>query len=102
MKTHYLRFDSEADARQALMDALWMEEAGDLVLPANTRWDAIGPITLTPAVLDAAGVEITAAVVDTRYHVNIYAIDGSDCPAALQPFVIPAPSNPVRVFGVAS
>lgn len=30
----------------------------------------IGPVVVTPAVLDAGGVEITAAVMDTRHHVN--------------------------------
>lgn len=102
MITYYLRFDSEAEARQALIDALWMEESGELILPDNFRWDAIGSIVTTPAVLDAAGIEISAAVLDSRHHVNIYAIDGSACPAPLQPFLISAPSNPVRVFGVKS
>lgn len=33
--------------------------------------DPIGPVTLTPAIYDVEGVEITPAVVDTRYHVNM-------------------------------
>ncbi len=33
--------------------------------------DVIGPVTVTPAVIDENGAEITPADIDNRYHVNL-------------------------------
>lgn len=57
-----------------------LDEFGAVVTPASgavipavgITVVKIGTHTLTPAVLDADGVEITPAVIDTRFHANIY------------------------------
>lgn len=44
--------------------------AGYVVSPIVSV-DEIGPITTTPAVLDEEGNELSPAVIDNRYHVNV-------------------------------
>lgn len=57
----------------AFMQAVGIAEERDGVLVPliDVQIDEIGPITKTPAVLDAEGNEITPAVVITGHHVNV-------------------------------
>lgn len=40
--------------------------------------DVVGPVEITPAVVDANGEVVTAAVYDARYHVNVRVRDTFD------------------------
>lgn len=44
------------------------------------------------------GVMITEKRGSNEFHANLVMKDGSDCPEALQPFVIEAPATPYREF----
>jgi hypothetical protein len=55
------------------------EETGDITQVGTGKWrnaegvtfDHLGPVTITAAVLDDEGAEVTPAVMDHRHHVNI-------------------------------
>lgn len=48
------------------------EETGELLLSSGVSIDLIGPVVVTPAVLDVDGETVlTPAVIDDRFHANI-------------------------------
>lgn len=65
-----------------LSSGLTVESEGEVYLNPNVLIDEIGPIVITPAVYDKDGKEITPAVVDDTWHVNVRLLDDSfDIPA---------------------
>ena len=46
--------------------------SGDLIPSGTATVTRMGPHTITPAVLDDDGAEVTPAVMDNRYHVNFW------------------------------
>lgn len=61
----------EAFEAAALEQNLLAEDGGVLRPVEGANIDRIGPVVLTPAVLDEAGEVVTPAVIDERYHVNL-------------------------------
>ena len=49
-----------------------VEASGAIVPSAGNTVTRMGPHTITPAVLDDDGAEVTPAVMDNRYHVNFW------------------------------
>ena len=49
-----------------------VEASGALVPAKGITITEMGPLVLTPAVLDAEGTVVTLAVLDTRYHANFW------------------------------
>jgi hypothetical protein len=98
MRDIALRADTEAD----LIDALpWAREGDEWVRDTDDYCLVLhGPLQLMPAVMDAdeAGepVEISPAVVDTRFHADLRLMGGfePDIPGA----VIIHPANPLHRF----
>ena len=91
----YLRFDTEADAIEALPE-YYDHEAGEW-RDGDHRYAlcVIGSIEKTPAVLDEDGEVITPAVIDTRWHANVRAM--IDIPPELLARIesyFPNPENP--------
>lgn len=69
--------------------------------------DVVGPVEITPAVVDVNGEVVTAAVYDTRYHVNVRVRDTFDWePFALkwtrdgQPVAANAEEEGLRIYRV--
>lgn len=59
--------DAEGNVIQEAVPA-----SGDLVPEAGTTITELGPMVLTPAVLDEDGNVVTPAVLDNRWHVNFW------------------------------
>lgn len=49
-----------------------VEASGPLIPAPGITTTELGPLVLTPAVLDAEGTVVTPAVLDTRYHANFW------------------------------
>lgn len=72
-------------------NALSYAQTGDMIA------DVIGPFITAPAVLDESGGVVTEAVVDTRFHFNVYN-PTPEAASALSAATIPTPANPLRVL----
>lgn len=109
MQTLRLRADTEA----ALIDASPMLRGVGLdgapcwlTICPSCDVDVIGPLTLTPAVVDPVTGQVTApAVVDDRFHLNVgpaeYRFDPAAWAAivaAAEPFTLADIANPRRRF----
>ena len=70
----YLRADTEAGLKSSLPWAL-DEEGGWVLFTERYALDLIGPVEITPAVLDVDGNLITPAEIDARYHANLRLLD---------------------------
>lgn len=60
--------------------------------------DIIGPVVITHATYDADGNELTPAVMDNSFHVNIRIFDGFEGTIPDDVKMNPEPTTPVRVF----
>lgn len=79
----YLVFDTRAESDKVLSSCLknYMdkdEDGNDVVpgkYPNGPEWHAhhVGSVVVMQAVLDAEGVQIAPAIIDTRHHVNLLA-----------------------------
>ena len=70
MLDYRLKFVNETAAKEALP---WAVNANGVWKVSGDRFavDPIGSICRTPAVLDGAGGEVTPAVIDSAFHINI-------------------------------
>jgi len=64
----YLHAETEAEMHAAL--AFMRDDDGWIDSPMYSI-DVIGPVVLTTSVIDADGNEVTPAVIDDRFHVNL-------------------------------
>ncbi|PWC97732.1 hypothetical protein [Azospirillum sp. TSO5] len=109
MDTLHLRADDE----DALITALPMLRGVGLdgapcwlIAGPSCDADVIGPLTLTPAVVDPDSGEVTVpAVVDERFHINVDPAEHRFDPAeweaivaAAEPFTLADIANPRRRF----
>jgi len=70
----YLRTDTEAGMARALPFARGVDENGSGVWITATHdysLGLIGPVVTTPGTYDAEGNEISAPVIDLRFHANL-------------------------------
>lgn len=98
MKDLYLRANTEADLKDAL--AQFINEDGEWITATHTfAFDPIGAIETTPGVYDENNIEITAPVMDERFHANLRLIDES-LESAIDTTVIisPSPATPGRAW----
>lgn len=82
----YLRADTEtalAEAAPVLRD-----DSGWRTDDHRFAIDVIGPVVITPAVIGLDGVEMTPAVLDNRFHINV----------RCEPLVADQVPEAVRVF----
>ena len=106
----YLKAPSEADFKQALLDANWANEdseTGEFVIDAYTKTrslDVIGEIQVkTGNTIEAESpisgntIEVDEFVAVEGYHSNLL-LHGEEMPEALAGFEIEAPTTPVRRF----
>jgi len=100
MLTYYLRFDTKEAATTALEAAGWVDENDNPDVGSGYRWDNVGAVETIAAIFDGSGILLTPAIVDTRHHVNIYALEDGALPAAFAATEILAPASPQRRFGV--
>lgn len=96
---YYLKAADEAAMIAALDFARGEDENGNPVWMLSGPGyvlDIIGTVVITPATYDAGGNELTPAVVDTAFHVNIRVFDGFNglIPENLRVF----PAKPYRKF----
>lgn len=90
-----LRFDDEAQAVSAL--SRYRQPYGWLLASESHALDPIGPLVLSQPVVDSeAGVVVTPASIDHRYHVNLRVLSG-DAPAGLETYTV-NPDHPARVW----
>lgn len=64
----YLRAETEADMHAAL--AFMRDDDGWIDSPLYSI-DVIGPVVMAPAEIDVDGNEVTPAVIDNRFHLNL-------------------------------
>lgn len=91
----YLRVATEAALASALPfareDDEWIMASHDFAL------DLIGPVVTTDGTYDEDGEELTAPVLDARYHANLRCT--AEIAALVPPSItIDAPASPARVW----
>lgn len=91
----HLRADTEADMISSLpwayVDGAWATSTAAYAL------DLIGPLSVTPPVIDEHGNVVTPADIDRRFHANIRLLDDS-LRALIPDTVVVEALNPRRVW----
>jgi len=94
----FLKFTNQAAFLEAFADYLQADGQGALNVPSYIGASAVDVIGViykpTGAMLEFEGMQIPEMAAIAGWHVNL----SGDCPADLEPYLIAAPSAPVRVF----
>ena len=92
---HYLRAATEADLKAALPWAV--DGEGEWITGGKTyALDLIGGVVTEPGTYDEDGNELTAPVIDDRFHANLHA--NADFAEDVSGVEITAPATPTRVW----
>lgn len=67
-----------AALQHPMIDAVSVDEDGNVTLKGDALLDYLGHIVVTPAVLDGEGKVVTEAVLHPKYHVNMRVISTPD------------------------